>query len=105
LPVTLSSTSLTFAAQTVGTTSPAQTVTVVNNQSTPLTINSIAASGDYLITPAGSTPCGSSVPALSSCTVGIAFNPTIVGTIVGTVTISHNAAFSPQVVSVTGTGQ
>jgi hypothetical protein len=105
LPVTLSPASLTFTAQTVGTTSPSQVIAVTNNQTKSLIINSVAASGDYLITTAGTNQCGSSVPALGTCNIGVAFTPNMTGTITGAVTINHNAAFGPQVVSLTGTGQ
>jgi hypothetical protein len=105
LPVTLSPTSLSFTTQAVGNTSPSQTIAVTNNQTKSLTINSVAASGDYLITTAGTNPCGSSIPALGTCNIGVAFTPNIAGTINGAVTINHNAAFSPQVVSLTGTAQ
>jgi hypothetical protein len=105
LPVTLSPTSLSFTTQAVGTTSPSQAIAVTNNQTKSLTINSVAASGDYLITTAGTNPCGSSIPALGTCNLGVVFTPNIAGTITGAVTINHNAAFSPQVVSLTGTAQ
>src|SRR2546429_3496465 len=45
--VSLSSTSLTFASQLVGTTSAAQTVTLNNTGNTALSVTSIVASGDY----------------------------------------------------------
>jgi hypothetical protein len=106
LPVSFSPGSLTFNPQSVGTTSPVQTVTLTNNQSTALSVQSIIASGDYVVSSTGSSPCSlGSLPALASCTIGIAFTPTSTGTITGVLTVGYNGATSPQGVSLTGTGQ
>jgi Tol biopolymer transport system component len=105
LPVTLSPTSLTFAAQGVGTASPPKTVTLTNNQTVLLNIAAITASGDYAATPGGTTPCGASVAPKKKCTFQVTFTPTITGTIKGAVDIAHNAPGSPQVVGLSGTGQ
>jgi centrosomal CEP192-like protein/WD40 repeat protein/ASPM-SPD-2-Hydin domain-containing protein len=105
LPVTFTPTSLTFAAQAVGVTSPAKTVTLTNNQSTALTIDSVVASGQYAVVAAGSSPCDSSVPAKGTCTIGVTFTPVSAATIKGVITIAHNALFSPQEIKLTGTGK
>jgi hypothetical protein len=106
LPVSLSPTSLTFASQSVGTTSPVQTVTFTNNQSTSVNLHAILASGEYVVSSAGSNPCSlGSVPALGTCTVGVAFSPSAVGAVNGVLTVTHSAADSPQEVSLTGTGK
>jgi Abnormal spindle-like microcephaly-assoc'd, ASPM-SPD-2-Hydin len=105
LPVTMSPSSLTFAAQTIGTTSSPQIVTLKNNQASMLTINGITASGDYLVVTAGSNPCGSVLTAGNSCTIGVEFSPVTTGTIIGTLSVAHNANFSPQAVALSGIGQ
>jgi hypothetical protein len=105
LPVSFSPTSLTFAAQGVGTTSAPKTVTLTNNQTVLLNITAITASGDYAATPGGSTPCGATVAPKGKCTFEVIFTPTIIGTIKGAVGITHNAPGSPQVVGLSGTGQ
>jgi len=105
LPVSFSPTSLTFAAQPVGTTSAPKTVTLTNNQTVLLNITAITASGDYAATPGGTTPCGATVAAKGKCTFQVTFTPSISGTIKGAVTIAHDAQGSPQVVGLTGTGQ
>ena len=105
LPVTFSPTSLTFAAQTVGTTSAPKTVTLTNNQNSVLSLTSIVASGDYSAAPGGTTPCGSTLAALGKCTFNVTFTPSVTGTIKGAVTVTHGAAGSPQVVGLSGTGQ
>jgi hypothetical protein len=96
----LSTTSLTFGVQLVGTRSAAQTATLTNAGTTTLTISSIAASGDFL----QKNNCGSSLPAGESCTIRIAFTPTDKGTRTGNVMITDTAANSPQVIALTGTG-
>src|SRR2546430_13617580 len=53
----------------VGTTSAAQVLTLTNNLGTALTLNSIVASGDYMVTTAGASPCASSVAGKGQCTI------------------------------------
>src|ERR1039458_9695930 len=97
---TPSPTSLTFATQLVGTSSSAQPVTLTNYGKMALSIASIAASGDFSQT----NTCGSSLAAEASCTINATFKPTQRGTRTGTLSITDNAAGSPQTVSLTGTG-
>jgi hypothetical protein len=68
-------------------------------------INSVTASGDFVYTSAGSSPCGTSVPAMSTCTLGVEFSPAVSGAISGNLTLNYAASSSPQVVSLSGTGQ
>jgi Abnormal spindle-like microcephaly-assoc'd, ASPM-SPD-2-Hydin len=105
LPATASPPSLLFSPQTVGTTSASQTVTVSNNLNGTITLNSIVASGDYVITPANINPCGSSLLGNTQCNVGVAFSPTVTGSISGTLTITTNTNYSPATVTLNGTGQ
>ena len=80
----LTSTSLTFASQAVGTTSPAQPTTLKNTGSGPLSITGIAVSGDF-----GQTNnCGSKVNPGASCTLNVTFKPTATGTRTGTISIT-----------------
>jgi hypothetical protein len=105
IPVTLAPTSLTFAAQTVGTTSAPQTVTLTNNSGGTLTISSIAASGDFAAAPSGATPCGATVASGTTCTFSVTFTPNVKGSITGAATVNENAPLSPAVIKLTGTGQ
>ena len=98
--VTLVPTSLTFATQLVGSTSPAQTVTLTNSGTAALAITSIATTGDF----AETNTCGTSVNAGASCTISVTFTPTTINTRTGTVVITDNAPASPQTVALTGTG-
>jgi FG-GAP-like repeat/Abnormal spindle-like microcephaly-assoc'd, ASPM-SPD-2-Hydin len=97
---TLSTHSLTFATQLLGTTSPAQPVTLTNWGSEALDITSIVASGDY----SEQDNCGSSLPPGGHCTISVAFAPTQRGHRTGTVSITDNAPQSPQKVHLTGAG-
>ena len=105
LPVKFTPASLTFPLQAVGTTSSVQIIALSNKLNAALTISAISASGAFAITPAGSNPCGTNVPALSQCTIGVVFNPSVRGAIPGLVTVSYGDAFSPQEVALTGTAQ
>jgi DNA-binding beta-propeller fold protein YncE len=98
--VSLRPASLTFASQAVGTTSPAQPTTLNNTGSGPLSITSIAASGDF----AQTSNCGSVVNPGASCTLNVTFTPTATGTRTGSISITDDAAGSPHHVSLTGTG-
>lgn len=105
MPVTMSPTSISFGTVTVGSSSAVQVVTVTNNMTTSVPVNSIVASGDFTSTTGGGVPCGASLPANGICTLGVQFSPTVAGAISGNLTLNYGAGFSPQVVSLTGTGQ
>ncbi len=101
--VSLAPGSLTYGQQDVGTTSPAQTVTLANYGSTALTITSItftgANPGDY-----GQTnTCGKSLNSGATCNINITFTPTTMGTRTATLSVNDNASSGPQTVSLTGT--
>jgi ASPM-SPD-2-Hydin domain-containing protein/centrosomal CEP192-like protein len=107
LPLSFSPASLTFAAQPLGSTSTAKTVTLTNNASTTMSIGFVA-SGDYAAFPTGATPCGASLGAHAKCTIGVTFTPSATGAIKGVVTVTYSGvapSFSPQEMSLTGAGQ
>ncbi|TML88175.1 MAG: choice-of-anchor D domain-containing protein [Actinobacteria bacterium] len=107
--VTFTPTSLTFAAQTIGTTRPPQSITVANTGNVPLFINSAATRGanplDFTQVSDGCS--GLTLAAGTSCSVSIAFSATASGARSATFILTDNAAGSPQTVpiSATGTGQ
>jgi hypothetical protein len=82
---------LAFAATGVGLTSPVQMVTLTNNGGMPLTIQSIATTGDFALV-AGSSTCGTSLAVGAACTVQIAFAPTVAAARTGTFTVTDKAA-------------
>src|SRR5262249_49939594 len=92
----LSTSSLTFATQLVGTASPAQSVTLSDDGTAALTINSISLTG---VDPADfhqNNTCGSSVVPGAQCTINVAFTPTQRGSRTATLSIADNAPGSPQ---------
>jgi hypothetical protein len=102
--ISLSPASLSFGSQVVGTTSAAQVVTLVNNQSTSLTISSIGFTGTNSGDFAQTNTCSSSVAAGGSCTISVTFDPTASGARSATLNVNDNASNSPQTVGLTGTG-
>jgi hypothetical protein len=98
--VQLSSTSITFPNQSVGTISPAQNVKLTNTGNSSLNITSLQASGDFSQT----NTCGSVVLAAGTCTISITFSPTARGARTGAVTLNDDAPGSPQSIALTGTG-
>jgi hypothetical protein len=101
--VSLSPASLVFASQNVGSTSVAQNVTLTNTGTAELSITSVgligANSGDFTQT----NTCGS-VTAGAICGISVTFTPTAAGTRTASVSITDNAAGSPQAISLSGTG-
>ena len=97
-----SPTVLSFGAETVGLTSPAQTVTVSNAGATTLAGLQFALAGDFSFTQNG---CGTQLASGAMCAFSVTFSPTVPGTRIGTVTIQSSAAgFTNFVVGLTGTG-
>ena len=102
--VLLSSATASFGSQATGTTSAAQNVTVTNSGNQTLIVGSIAVTGanpaDFFQT----NNCPASLAAAANCTISISFAPTTAGARSAAVTISDNAASSPQMIALTGTG-
>jgi len=103
--VNLNPTSLTFATQAEGTTSPAQNINLTNNGSANLTITSIAITGADPSDYAQTNNCASPLAAGFSCNIAVTFSPTAVGTRTASVTVTDNASGSPHSVTLTGTGK
>jgi hypothetical protein len=96
----LSPTSLIFSAQTVGTSSGPQTVTLTNTGNVSLNITQISTSADFSQT----NLCSASLAAGSSCQISVIFTPTAAGNQTGSVTFADNASGVPQTVALSGTG-
>jgi len=99
--VNLSPGALTFANQVIGNTSPGQSITLTNSGTGTLTIASIAITGDFS---QASNTCTSPIGTEASCSVDITFTPNTLGLRVGNLSITDNAAGSPQTISLTGAG-
>jgi hypothetical protein len=101
--VVLSSTTLGFASQPAGTTSPPQSVTLTNGGGAVLSNLSISTVGGNAADFAQTNTCNSSVAIGASCQINVTFTPTLgAGTEIASVSIVDNAADSPQVISLTG---
>jgi hypothetical protein len=102
--LSLSSSSLTFGDQAVGSTSAAQTVTITNNGTSDLHVASVSTSGtnagDFSASPSG---CGD-VPATETCTISVTFTPSASGARSATLDIVSDSPTSPDQVSLSGTG-
>jgi hypothetical protein len=84
LGASLAPTSLTYNLVPIGSISAAQKVTLSNVGGTAIGITSITVTGEFA---QSATTCGSSLPANSSCTISITFNPTSDGAQTGTLTV------------------
>jgi hypothetical protein len=102
--VTLTPASVIFPSQPVGTTSTPQTITLANTGSATLTIATLAVTGTSAKDFAQTNTCSSSLAAGTNCTVSITFTPSASGSRSASLTVSDNAAGSPQTVSLSGTG-
>jgi beta-propeller repeat-containing protein/HYDIN/CFA65/VesB family protein len=99
--VTVTPSSLSFGNVTVGAASTAQSVTITNTGTQTLTFTGISASGDFSST----NTCTTNVLNVGqSCTASVTFSPVASGARAGTLSISDNAAGSPQSVVLSGTG-
>jgi len=98
----LTPTSLYFASVPVGTTSPAQIVTLTNVGTTTLTVTGIAITGANAGDLAQTRTCGGSLAAGASCSISITFKPTASGVRNAALSVSDNASGSPQAVSLCG---
>jgi len=103
--VTLSSTSLAFGNQNVGSTSNPMSSILTNTGSATLDISSISITGtnagDFIPT---TNTCGSIIGAGASCTISVTFSPTAPGMRTAAVSITDNAPGSPQMLALSGTG-
>jgi hypothetical protein len=99
--ITLSATTLTFAAQQVGTQSGAQTITLSSTGSASVVFGSLVMTGDFTET---NTCAGQTLVMGTSCSVQIVFAPTATGARSGQLTIYANVAGGQATVSLSGTG-
>ena len=99
--------SVSFGGQMLTTTSNATNVQLKNTGLGPLTINSIATSGDFAETSTGASACPVSPATLAAganCVISLTFSPTVVGARTGALTVTDNANGSPQSIPLSGSG-
>lgn len=100
---TLSPSTVSFGNWVVQTTSTSKTVALSNTLTTPLSITSISASGNFSQT----SKCPISPKTLAagaSCNISVSFTPTALGGINGTLSVNDNSSTSPQTAQLSGTG-
>ena len=98
--ISLNRNSLNLGYPIVGTTGAPQTVSLTSTGDGPLTITSIAVTGQFSQT----NNCPTSLPAGESCTISVTFAPTLPESYYGTLVIQDSAAGSPHSVALTGAG-
>jgi hypothetical protein len=105
--ISVSPTLLAFGNVPINTTSTPQTINVSNTSALPLVISSITLGGANPGRFAQTTTCpigGAGLPANSSCTISVIFNPNRRVARSATLSIRNNSATSPVTVALTGTG-
>jgi hypothetical protein len=102
--ITLSPPSLNFGIQVVGTRSAAQKIVLTNISTKTLNISSIAITGTNAGDFSEHENCGSSLPPKAHCAINVTFKPTNFGPRTAAVTVTDNAAGSPQSVPLSGIG-
>jgi centrosomal CEP192-like protein len=96
----LSTASLAFPAQVVGTVSASQTVMFTNSGAGTVSTSSITANGPF----SQSNNCGSALAAGSSCAISVAFSPSAYGPSSNTLVIRDNVSGLNYSVSLSGAG-
>ena len=103
----LTPTSLSFPFTDINTTSAAMSATIQNTGTgTPLIVTALSMAGGNTADFAVTSACGTlpvTVAVNTSCTINVTFSPLAAGTFSSTVSITDNAANSPQSITVTGT--
>lgn len=92
---------ISYPPQKVGTTSEPRTVHLANLGNAPLNIMTIAVSANF----AQTNNCPATLAPAARCEVRVSFRPAATGTLTGELTFTDNAQGSPQMISLTGTGE
>jgi hypothetical protein len=102
--IQISPSSLSFAPQSVGIPSAAQTITVLNSGAGPLSINGISVTGTNAADFSETNNCPPSLAPGASCTVGVVFLPSLqaAASRAAVLDIADNATGSPQAVPLAG---
>ncbi|MGA2602632.1 MAG: choice-of-anchor D domain-containing protein [Verrucomicrobiia bacterium] len=98
-------TSITFSNQVIGTTGSVQSVTLTNCGSIPLTVSGVTISGAGSANFSVATLCTNSpISVEGTCTMNVAFAPTVAGAFHANLVIADDAAGSPTTVTLQGVG-
>ena len=102
--VTISGAPITFDSQPIGTASPPRTVTLTNSGTATLNIASVMVAGPHAADFVLTNTCGSLLAPGASCTATVTFKPSAAGNRTASVNITDDAAGSPHIIPVSGTG-
>jgi Ca2+-binding RTX toxin-like protein len=103
--IAVSAASLSFANQTLGSTSAARVITVSNSGATPIVVSGVSIAGTDATSFAQTNNCAT-IPQAGTCTVSVTFTPTSPAAAkAATLTIASNDVTRPSLpISLTGTG-
>ena len=93
---------LAFGNVVVNTTSASMQLTVTNTSGNTFTFGPLVFTPQFAAAAGGT--CGATLATGGSCTISVAFHPTAVGPVNGTLTINGNVAVAGSPVTLTGTG-
>lgn len=96
--------SLAFGSVNVGTTSTAQTATLTNSGTAPLTIGTLSTASTEFAISGGSCAAGASVAAAGSCSINLSFTPSAAGARSANLVVTHNAGGASSSTTLAGTG-
>ena len=102
--VQLNPASVNFGNYAVGTTSPRKLITLTNKGSVALNISGITITGLNAGDFTQINNCGTSLAAGASCSLGVNFRPSAVGSRSANLSVSHDGGGSPQMLALLGTG-
>jgi hypothetical protein len=97
--LSVSPTTLTFGDESVNGVYPPQTVTVTNRSSVSVRFTGIAISGAGFVQ---TNTCGTSLTARGTCVISVSYKPARSGRSTGALSLTDNAANSPQAVTLIG---
>jgi len=80
-------------------------VTVTNSGTSAVELTSITISGTNATSFTEINTCSATLAAAASCTVYVAFAPTTTGALTAKLAVNDTGVFSPQSVTLTGTGK
>ncbi|HEY7834946.1 MAG TPA: choice-of-anchor D domain-containing protein, partial [Ktedonobacterales bacterium] len=100
----LSSTSVAFGNQMVGTISASQAITLKNYDATAYSISGISLTGANPGDFAQTNTCGATLASGASCTITLTFAPTATGSRAATLSVADTGPASPQMAALSGTG-
>jgi hypothetical protein len=102
--VSTSPSAINFGFYAVGKTSPAQTISLINEGTSTVSGIQTTATGDFALQAASTDPCGSTLLASGTCNIGVVFSPTQVNARSGSLTITGSSVPTPLVVALSGSG-